>query len=102
MTAPATAADLPGFSLMTVPAAVAALDAESTADLAVADAVSAAEWALPERVSVKLRNVFNSLLNIPVFSGLFGMGRSSLGCNALMIIGWRRGRSSVFIGMVVR
>ena len=88
MTAPATAADLTGFSLMTVPALAAALEAESTADLAVVVAVSAAERAVPERVSVKLRNLFNSLFNILVFSGFFSISRSSLGCNAVMKIVW--------------
>jgi hypothetical protein len=102
ITAPATAADLPGFSLIAVPAVAAALEAESTADLAVVDAVSAADRALPERVSVKLRNLFNNVLNIPVSVGFIDISRSSLGCNAMMIMSWRCVRSYMLTGMVVR
>jgi hypothetical protein len=58
---------LPGFSLMTVPAVTAALEAESTADFAVVVAVSAADRALPERASVRSRTVVKSLLNTPFF-----------------------------------
>jgi hypothetical protein len=87
---------------MTVPAFAAALDAESTADLAVVDAVSAADRALPERVSVKLRNVFISLLNVPVSVGFIDIGRSSLGCNAMKISVGCCVRSCVLTGMVVR
>ena len=102
ITAPATAADLPGFSLMAVPAVAAALEAESTADLAVVDAVSAADRALPERVSTRSRNVVNTALNPPFFSGFLGIIRSSLGCNANVIIVWNGVGSRVLIGMVVR
>jgi len=102
ITAPATAADFPGLSLMAVPAVAAALEAESTADLAVVDAVSAAERALPVRASVKLRKLFNNVLNTPASVGFFGISRSSFGCNAMMNILWRRVRSSVLIGMAVR
>jgi hypothetical protein len=80
----------------------AALEAESTADLAVVDAVSAAERALPVRASVKLRKLFNNLLNTPASVGFFGISRSSFGCNAMMNILWRRVRSCVLIGMAVR
>jgi hypothetical protein len=102
ITAPATAADFPGLSLMAVPAVAAALEAESTADLAVVDAVSAAERALPVRASVKLRKLFNNVLNTPASVGFFGISRSSFGCNAMMNILWRRVRSCVLIGMAVR
>jgi hypothetical protein len=102
ITAPATAADFPGLSLMAVPAVAAALEAESTADLAVVDAVSAAERALPVRASVKLRKLFNNVLNTPASVGFFGISRSSFGCNAMMNILLRRVRSCVLIGMAVR
>jgi len=52
---------------MAVPAVAAALEAESTADLVVVDAVSAADRALPERVSTRSRNVVNSALNALFF-----------------------------------
>jgi len=102
ITAPATAADFPGLSLMAVPAVAAALEAESTADLAVVDAVSAAERALPVRASAKLRKLFNNVLNTPASVGFFGISRSSFGCNAMMNILLRRVRSCVLIGMAVR
>ena len=83
MTAPATAAALPGFSLMTEPAVAAALEAASTADLAVLDADSVTDRALPVRSSARLRSLFITLLSAPVSSGFFGMIRSSLSlyCN---------------------
>ena len=82
---------------MAEPAVAAALEAESTADLAVVDADSAAERAVPVRPSAKSRNLFSTLSNVPVSVGFFGMGRSSLGCIALIIIVWRRIRSYVLI-----
>jgi hypothetical protein len=83
MTAPATAAVLPGFSLIAEPADAAALEAASTADFALVDALSDTERALPVRSSAKLRSLFITLLSAPVSSGFFGMIRSSLSlyCN---------------------
>ena len=87
---------------MTVPAVAAALEAVSTADFAVVVAVSAADRALPERVSVRSRTVVKSLLNTSFFSDFLGIIRSSLGCNAMLLIVWNGVGSRVLIGMVVR
>ena len=86
---------------MAVPAVAAAVEAPSTADLAVLVAVSAAERAVPVSSSAKLRSLFMTLSNVPVSSGFFGMGRSSLGYTAIIII-WRRFRSCSPIGTAVR
>jgi hypothetical protein len=46
--------------------------------------------------------VAKSLLNTPFFSDFLGIIRSSLGCNAMLLIVWIGVGSRVLIGMVVR
>jgi hypothetical protein len=73
ITAPATAADLPGLPLIAVPADEAALLAESTAFLAVSDADLAADFALPVNVSASSRILALAFSKVPVGCSCFGM-----------------------------
>ena len=65
-TAPATAADFPGLSLIMPPAFDAASLAVSLACLAVVDAVFAADFALPLMLSAISRNFALALSKVPV------------------------------------
>jgi hypothetical protein len=76
-TAPATAADFPGLSLIAAPADVAASLAELATLFAVSAADFAADFALPVRLSAKSRSFSLALSKVPVFFGDLGMGDTS-------------------------